>query len=313
MGGFGLTGQPDLCPTCHSGDLSDIGALPAFDAYKFAGGASVTLDAGHLIRCDTCRLHFRYPSIPGDDLKALYREGAESAWQYDERRDWAIVSGWLNQYCLNRSILDVGCFRGDFLRWLGDGWKLIGVEPSDKARGHASRHGIELVGYFLEDLEGMEPCFGAITLLDVLEHFPNPLRALRIAYELLTPGGVIVIYTGATDVSAWRLMGADYYYCAYPEHLSFINNQWIDWASRELGLAVLKRRRISHENGGFPERWMAGCRVLAHQVVKMLVRNGVSRSQLSYLPYFGRAATWTSPPWCAHIRDHILVCLRKGI
>jgi hypothetical protein len=45
-----------------------------------------------------------------------------------------------------------------------NGWKTVGVEPSDKARA------IEKSSFFVEDTLGLESLFDVITMWHVLEH-----------------------------------------------------------------------------------------------------------------------------------------------
>src|SRR5207248_700328 len=45
-----------------------------------------------------------------------------------------------------------------------------------------------------ENLDDVET-FDVITMLDIIEHLPDPLRVLQAAHRALKPGGELVVYT----------------------------------------------------------------------------------------------------------------------
>ena len=91
----------------------------------------------------------------------------------------------------NKLILDVGAGTGDFLKVCENGgWKITGVEPSEKARNFAKNKSINL----LEDLSKIEnKQFDVITLWHVLEHIPNLTEYIQELKSLLKPKGVLII------------------------------------------------------------------------------------------------------------------------
>lgn len=88
-------------------------------------------------------------------------------------------------------ILDIGAGTGDFLSVLKhDGWKIIGVEPNDKARAIAISKAIPFANELL-DLENN--AFDAITMWHVLEHVPDVEKQILELKRLLKPNGTIFI------------------------------------------------------------------------------------------------------------------------
>ena len=93
-----------------------------------------------------------------------------------------------------RRLLDVGAHAGRLMSLArAAGWDVEGIElnPRTAARAAAAtgapvHHG----NIFTVDPQGP---FDAITLIDVLEHIPDPRRALARAAAWLRPGGAIVI------------------------------------------------------------------------------------------------------------------------
>ncbi|WP_369791957.1 class I SAM-dependent methyltransferase [Tenacibaculum sp. 47A_GOM-205m] len=90
-----------------------------------------------------------------------------------------------------KTILDVGAGTGDFLKVCKTGgWKITGIEPSDKAREYAKSKNIVLY----ENLNQVENNqFDVITLWHVLEHIPNLVEYIKQLKKLLKPNGVLII------------------------------------------------------------------------------------------------------------------------
>ena len=122
-----------------------------------------------------------------------YYDGKDAAecWQHGpEREVWRYVKNELTDIP-NSAVLDVGCFRGDMLNYLGKRWDLFGVEPSHEAARDAQRRGVTIIGESIESLRDSNHKFGAITMIDVVEHLLRPLDALSSLARLLAPGGKI--------------------------------------------------------------------------------------------------------------------------
>ena len=115
------------------------------------------------------------------------------------------------------SLLDIGAGTGAFLEAASrKGWKVKGVEPSDKARKFAAERGLELVNS-INELD--EYGFDVITLWHVLEHVPDLQKIIRDLSLILKPGGSIII-----AVPNFKSYDARYYkkfWAAYdvPRHL----------------------------------------------------------------------------------------------
>jgi 2-polyprenyl-3-methyl-5-hydroxy-6-metoxy-1,4-benzoquinol methylase len=100
----------------------------------------------------------------------------------------------------NGRLLDVGCGLGMFLRLAKEhGYKVSGVEANRSAveRLHDD-FGIDAANCLFEDFE-TDQQFAVVTMWDLLEHMGDPVAALRKAYLLLRPGGVLVVETPARD------------------------------------------------------------------------------------------------------------------
>jgi 2-polyprenyl-3-methyl-5-hydroxy-6-metoxy-1,4-benzoquinol methylase len=88
-------------------------------------------------------------------------------------------------------ILDIGAGTGEFLAVAGkDGWKTVGVEPSDKAKAIAKNKGVS----FVENTSELEShSFDVISMWHVLEHVPNLDEQIKELKRLLKPTGTLIV------------------------------------------------------------------------------------------------------------------------
>ena len=92
------------------------------------------------------------------------------------------------------SLLEVGAATGTFLKVMQSrGWKVHGVEVSAEAVELARRN--EHVHLFCGALEEFrtEEKYDLVCMYHSLEHTPDPAYIIERSYELLNPGGMIVI------------------------------------------------------------------------------------------------------------------------
>lgn len=116
--------------------------------------------------------------------------------------------------------LDVGTGRGAFLEALARlGWHARGVEPDTPAAEAARARGFDVQVATFEEAELPEAAFDLVTLLQVLEHLPDPVAALRRLRALLRPGGTAVLAVPNADSWEARLTGPAWFHLDVPRHL----------------------------------------------------------------------------------------------
>lgn len=210
------------------------GSTPTERLYTFGSHA--------VRRCRQCGLEFLDPQPRPDDLRALYDEryfaSADSQSRgYDRyaadegnlrktfRRRFRALA---RRFAIppRRRVLDIGCALGYFLAVAAEhGWEATGVEISAWAAAAARRRfGLDIREGSLETAEFPPATFDLITMWDVLEHLPDPGRAVRRCHELLTADGSLAFTTPNTAGLLRRLTGRRWVeYNKIPEHLFFFN------------------------------------------------------------------------------------------
>lgn len=95
----------------------------------------------------------------------------------------------------NARLLDVGCGYGFFLSEMKalSGIKVSGVDVSKTAVSYATGRGLDVRLGTLDTIKFDDNAFDAVTMFYVLEHIPDPARALREVRRILKPGGALLL------------------------------------------------------------------------------------------------------------------------
>ncbi len=115
------------------------------------------------------------------------------------------------------NLLDIGAGTGDFLSFAkSKNWKVVGIEPSPKAKEIAQKKGVS----FVENTEEFsDNSFDVITMWHVLEHVEDLDKQLSELKRISKPGGIVII-----AVPNFKSYDANYYkeyWAAYdvPRHI----------------------------------------------------------------------------------------------
>lgn len=101
----------------------------------------------------------------------------------------------------NLDILDAGCGGGATLESLGRYGSATGLELEEEAVDYARGRSRNVTQGSIEELPFADGSFGLTLALDVIEHVPDDLAALRELYRVLRPGGSLLV-----TVPALRLL-----------------------------------------------------------------------------------------------------------
>ena len=155
-----------------------------------------------ICRCTGCSLIFVNPQPvldPGADVH--FHAGSEMASVPEFRQDKEVVYRdvllRLSRLCPDAGrVLDVGCGFGLFLdQARASGWEPYGIDVSALAVDYARTelHLNEVVRGDLLEAGFPKGHFQAVTLWNVLEHVPDPVRTMREVHRILAPGGIAVV------------------------------------------------------------------------------------------------------------------------
>jgi SAM-dependent methyltransferase len=140
----------------------------------------------------------------------------EHHWWYRGRR--RIIRAELDRLALpaGSRVLDAGCGSGRTLVELADYGEVTGIELNDEAAELARDRGLgEVVVGRLEELPWDDGTFDLITCLDVIEHVPDDVGALRELLRVSRPGGWLLVTVPAYQ-ALWSLHDeANHHYRRY--------------------------------------------------------------------------------------------------
>jgi 2-polyprenyl-3-methyl-5-hydroxy-6-metoxy-1,4-benzoquinol methylase len=301
-----------MCPGCGDTEPRFIDRI--LDGYHFGGrDLEIPISGGGLYECNSCKLAFRSPRLTKQQIDVLYADTLIDHWgsSEEDRPDWVIAKKIINEIPSAKSILDVGCFDGQFLEFLGGDYTRYGIEIHLEASRLASAKGIQMVGKDAIALSHLTSKYDIAVAMDVIEHFDNPQAFLTSLARVVKPGGTILISTGNFESAPWRIMRGMYWYCSLAEHLAFISPTWAKKVSQELGLTVRNIDHFSHSKSSLPK-------VVIHIGANLAYRYAYRSTQsmrevISLVLKKPTKAVYRLPPKWLGASDHFMVAFRKNI
>jgi len=154
-----------------------------------------------IFTCRGCGLARAEPPDGVSEIEESYRDVHDSLYMASEperREDFrrAIAGIERHPFVRPRTILEIGSSVGLFLdEATKRGWKATGIEPSRWASEQAAAMGLTVFNGVLDEFEAESESFDVVASWDVWEHLQDPLDSLVRAYDLLKPGGLLVLTT----------------------------------------------------------------------------------------------------------------------
>ncbi len=140
------------------------------------------------------------------------------------------------------------------------GWQALGMEPGRAAAQLAVERGTNtLCGWFPQDLPPGAEAFDAVAVLDVLEHFADPLGFLAQLKARLAPGGRLLVQVPNWDSLLVQLEGARSSVVA-PGHWSYFTPASLAALLARAGFRTLSLETVVSELdriAGFPPEQVA--------------------------------------------------------
>lgn len=221
--------------------------LESHNGDKFRGAGHVTTT----VVCQRCGLVYASPQPSASELQELYSgsyggqrtSGPERFYldrkNYDAELRVGFITKGLSSEKPGRA-LEIGAGAGNQLAVLRDrGWDVLGIEPTPGYAAFARDElGVEVVeGYFVEG--SFEPeSFDLVIMAEVLEHFPDPVSALRAVRMVLRPGGRL--YLDVPNVLRPNRFRLSEY--LHGDHLTFFSPTTLGLMLRATGFEPIEHR-----------------------------------------------------------------------
>lgn len=198
-----------------------------------------------ILECPECGLQMQssIPDNPSNFYDESYYSGSAEFSYKDERRKTKYENYVWNARLKNiskylpppRDFLDVGASFGGFVEAASKfGYNARGIDPSPYAVTEGKKAGRDLI---LEEFtpEILPPAsVDILTMIEVIEHLPDPQKAFRAMKQIVRPGGMVLIQTANFLGLQARREKSNYHYYL-PGHLFYYS--------------VTNLRRILRENG----------------------------------------------------------------
>jgi SAM-dependent methyltransferase len=186
----------------------------ATGTYRFlrcAGCGSATLDPIPTADALTALYSDDYTFKPPEPSAGLRGLLAALEWRLFYRRGYVERLGLIR--CLTGlgggRVLEIGCGSGLFLHVLREaGWEVTGLDTSKADVDYArERFGLEVTRGTVEALAGERGRWDLVVMVYVLEHIATPAETLGLVFDLLRPGGWLVLGLPVLDSLQARVLG----------------------------------------------------------------------------------------------------------
>jgi SAM-dependent methyltransferase len=167
------------------------GGLPACLA---CGGDRVAPAAPASVVCRRCGLAFALAFDHSTIARVYAEQRASGRRERIEAHRLPLFRAVLERYARppGHTCLDVGCGAGTFVRLAAElGWKATGIDPEATA-ADTPRARFLRASFPAPEVAAGAP-FDLVTFFNSLNHFEDPVAALREARRLLVPGGIVVV------------------------------------------------------------------------------------------------------------------------
>jgi 2-polyprenyl-3-methyl-5-hydroxy-6-metoxy-1,4-benzoquinol methylase len=147
----------------------------------------------------------------------------------------------------NQRLLEIGCGSGLNLRWASEhAWDVYGLELGERAAAEAHRQGFSNVRCAnIEDAEFAADFFDAVLVNHTLEHLYSPTAAIKRSYEVLRPGGTLLVTVPKFDSWPRRVSGKFWAHLDLPRHLHHFTQPVLLKLIRDAGFRVREVRLSS--------------------------------------------------------------------
>ena len=214
-----------------------------------------------MVICSQCGLLRQNPRLKWESLKHFYPdEYASYSYVLTEGIQENPIRYFIRQYgnwkkrrAIERyqsggRLLEVGCGTGEFLEELlrTKNWEIVAIEPNENAATYVkSKFSVPIFQSHFDDIDFENGSFDVIVMWYVLEHLPQPISDLRLAYKLLRTNGWLVF--SIPNVDSWEAKVFGKYWAGWdlPRHLYLFPRPLLHEILESIGFQVVSEGCIS--------------------------------------------------------------------
>ncbi len=176
-----------------------------------------------------------------------YYSGNKNYSYHDERKIseysnfvWEKRIEFIKKYKDKGNFLDIGSSFGGLLDRAYKYFSTYGIELSPYAGNYSKKnHGDRIHIGTLDDHPFKDEFFSVITMIELIEHLPDPLSSIKKCYNLLEKEGLLVIQTANMEGMQAQLLKDRYAYYM-PGHLSYFSKRNLILLLEESGFSRIK-------------------------------------------------------------------------
>lgn len=239
------------CPLCKSGRFLNHDEITDH---------AVSKESFFLCKCSDCQLLFTNPRPNQSDIGPYYNfpqyysheDKAKNLtqWIYQKVRDYSIGQKvkFIREFKKKGKLLDYGCGTGEFLKAAKKkGWKITGVEPSEKARIQANHKLKNKVITSIDEIK-KDSSYDIITLFHVLEHIHDLRKTSKKIISHLKTGGYLIIAIPNYESLDCKKYGTFWAGWDVPRHLYHFNKQTMENFKTEFGLELAATKPMKFDS-----------------------------------------------------------------
>lgn len=196
------------CPACRTESIVEIGRKNEY----------------LIRRCSSCKTFFTKVEDEDKEIKDLYDHYYDNA-DFELRPAVKLslekVFHSFEEFRQTGRLLDIGFGEGALLRVAAEhDWRCYGTELSPQALKYGANQGWTVSSDALNDPAFQTEGFDVVTLIELIEHVPNPDYFLQTAFSMLRPGGLLYLTTPNIQSINRRWLGVEWSVVCPPEHLT---------------------------------------------------------------------------------------------
>lgn len=255
-----------ICSACERDQSRLLGRKNQFDLWQ----------------CLHCGAIFTHTQIEDNVLKDIYNhyyDGAyfETPTVVAQSLERVVLS--FERFRVTGRILDIGYGEGGLLQIAGKcHWRCFGTEISPRSLAYGKESGWIVADNAEADPRFIPQGFDVVTMIELLEHVPNPQQVLQSAARWLRPGGLLYLTTPNAESLNQRLLGLEWSVVAPPEHLALWAPKGMRHALAKAGFQDLRIRTEGLNPSEILARWRSQKEVVNRNQTGMALNTTFSSS-----------------------------------